>query len=235
MDDQLRSRVYRTLANTLRPPGMELAQQIVDGRLRELVETALRDAGPLVEPFCQRGTPGQIRERLQAEYYYLFQDPRQRVELAESFYKPWASEGTVELPFARSRGLLMGEPAHHLLEIYRLTGYTTPIEFAGRPDHLVSELDFMVYLMLKVGPEDQLQFLDDHLDWLPDLAQRAAAWEDRSPFYAHVVQATLLWVESDRRTLAALVSSAASSNWPDSRLSPDRNDGGDAPLRQRRR
>ncbi len=207
MNELLRRRVYQILARALRPPARELAEQVADGTLRRLLVEALEEAGALLEPLHQPGTSEEVREELGAEYYRLFQHPRHRLELAESVYKSWApasAEGTL---FAGERGLLMGEPARHLLELYRLTGWTPPVEFAGRPDHLALELAFMAHLVEHFGPLDQVQFLDDHLDWLPDLLETATAWEP-SPFYAAILTATQVWVEQDRRMLRAILQTA---------------------------
>lgn len=196
MNASLRSQVYRVLAQALRPPTPELVTWVVDGSLRHLLTDALGEAAGSLEAFHQPGPPAVIDERLSKEHYRLFRHPRHRLELAESVYKPWSLAGTSGMPFARERGLLMGEPARHLLELYRLTGWTLPVEFASRPDHLALELAFMGYLVECFGPVDQAQFLDDHLDWLPDLMQAAAGWEP-SPFYATVLATTQVWIEQE--------------------------------------
>lgn len=196
MNASRRSQVYCVLAQALRPPTPELVTWAVDGSLRHLLTDALGEAAVSLEALRQPGTPAVIEERLSKEHYRLFRHPRHRLELTESVYKPWSSAGTSGTPFAHERGLLMGEPARHLLELYRLTGWTLPVEFASRPDHLALELAFMAYLVEYFGPVDHAQFLDDHLDWLPDLLQAAADWEPL-PFYATVLATTQVWIEQE--------------------------------------
>ena len=207
MNTSRRSQVYRVLAQAFCPPTPELARWVVDGSLHHALTDALGEAEGSLEALHQPGTPAVIEERLSKEHYRLFRHPRHRLELAESVYKPWSAADTSGMPFARERGLLMGEPARHLLELYRLTGWTPPVEFASRPDYLALELAFMAYLVEYLGPVDQAQFLDDHLDWLPDLLQAAAEW-DPAPFYATVLAATRVWIEQEsimsRKELATL-------------------------------
>lgn len=94
----------------------------------------------------------------------------------------------------------MGEPALHMLTLYRLTGFAVPEGFAGRPDHLVLLLEFMAHLVEHRGTADQAQFLADHLDWLAALAAAVASREP-APFYPAVLAAALAWVEQERQML----------------------------------
>lgn len=191
-----RIQVYQALAQALCPPTIELATRAADGTLRRLLDQALPGAVIAPGPLEQAGTPEEILDNLRQEYYRLFQNPRHRLELAESVYKPWATARLAGMPFAHEQGLLMGESARHLLELYRLTDRAVSSEFASRPDHLALELEFMAHLVANFGLADQTQFLSDHLDWLPDLLQAAVDWEP-SPFYATVLATTQVWIEQE--------------------------------------
>jgi len=193
-----RIQVYQALAQALCPPTIELATRAADGTLRRLLDQALPRDVIALHPLEQAGTPEEILDNLRQEYYRLFQNPRHRLELAESVYKPWATASMARVTFAHEQGLLMGESARHLLELYRLTNWIAPVEFPARPDHLALELEFMAHLVEHSSLGDQIQFLHDHLDWLPDLVQ-AAAQSQPSPFYTALLQAVRAWVEQERR------------------------------------
>lgn len=201
---QNRSEVYQALAELLSPPTPELAGQVAGGGVRRFLAEALGGDRESLEPLERPGNPEAVSIALRDGYYRLFQHPVHRLELAESVYKPWAPATLVGQPHARETGLLMGETAYHLLELYRMTGHSVPETFAGRPDHLVLELAFMAYLVDHHSPGEQLQFLTDHLDWLPELRKMAASIGEcyLDPFYAAVLAAVEAWVEQDRRTLA---------------------------------
>jgi len=193
-----RIQVYQALAQALCPPTIEVATWVADGTLRRLLEQALPGDVIALRPLEQAGTSEEILDNLRQEYYRLFLNPRHHLELAESVYKPWATAGMARVPFAHEQGLLMGESARHLLELYRLTNWIAPVEFPARPDHLALELAFMVHLVEHSSLGDQIQFLHDHLDWLTDLVQAAGQWQPPS-FYTALLQAVRTWVEQERR------------------------------------
>ena len=120
---------------------------------------------------------------LKREYDRLFADlAGERISLVESTYKPWTVDETCPLSIAGEKGLLMGDPALHMLEISRALGLEAPEEFRSTPDHLVLELELLSWLY-QTGTESQVQkFVEDHLDWIPDL-RRKLEEADAQSFY----------------------------------------------------
>jgi len=107
---------------------------------------------------------------LQKEYVRLFSNIcGEKVSLVESTYKPWTADKTCPLGFSGDKGLLMGDWALHIKNIFQTLSLRVPKEFEGTPDHLVLELELLSYLY-RFAPEDQIRrFIADHLDWIPNL------------------------------------------------------------------
>lgn len=82
----------------------------------------------------------------------------------ESLYKAWSAQpGNA---FGASRGLYMGDAAHHLIAVYAKLAIDVPIAFASMPDHLTLQLE-LVALLLEVGGDKAVRSLvSDHFDWL---------------------------------------------------------------------
>ena len=56
---------------------------------------------------------------LQEEYARLFGPWDEKISLVESTYKPWTGDKQCGMVFAASKGLVMGDHALHMLELYR--------------------------------------------------------------------------------------------------------------------
>lgn len=202
MTRQERSRIYAILAGAFAPPTPELAVMVETGELRRVLTHALGNGkAPRLQSLEIAQSWELVLAELQSEYYRLFQDPKQHVELAESVYKPWAPAQLAGTPLAKRTGLLMGEPADHLQALYQACGLEVPAAFAGRPDHAALELEFMSLLSEQYSKADQLQFLKDHLDWIPSLSVMLTGYEPK-PFYPTVLYATSVWIAREARHLA---------------------------------
>lgn len=168
--DAARSAVYGLLAAPLHNPGPDQAAAVAAGEWAAELSGALSRLGvgwrpPLPLP----------PEELAEAYYQAFGRPRGALRPIESVYKPWTSDPTAELALARSRGWLGGDPAAHLRDLYQAVGITTPRALAHAPDHLALELEFMAVLVEHGTVAQQRLFLQQHLDWLPDLVAAAEA------------------------------------------------------------
>jgi TorA maturation chaperone TorD len=110
-------------------------------------------------------------ETLQKDYDRLFANGGgKNISLIESTHKAWTADGNCRLPFAGQKGWVMGDSALHLQSILRALSLEVPPDFQGIPDHLVLELELLSYLY-RSGSEDRiLNFIEDHLDWIPELA-----------------------------------------------------------------
>jgi TorA maturation chaperone TorD len=114
----------------------------------------------------------------------------------ESLFKLWCDDEEGGHPSNAARGLLMGDPAMHMIELYNRFGIEVPDEFSGQPDHLLLELDFLSILYERCTEEMVRRFVLDHLDWVPELLRR---WlEMKAPeFYIGVAEAIDSFLEKE--------------------------------------
>ena len=135
---------------------------------------------------------------LQNEYARLFGEREEKISLVESTYKPWTDDKECKMVFAASKGLIMGDHALHMQELYRQASLEIPEEYRSRPDHLVLELEFLA-LMYRFAPDEAIErFIGDHLDWIPELK---AAMENAKahPFYANAVELLHLFLQKETK------------------------------------
>jgi len=144
----------------------------------------------------QRGEPVLFQDGetsldvLQKDYIRLFSNVcGEKISLVESTYKPWTADKTCPLGFSGEKGLLMGDCALHIQIIFRTLSLKVPPDFLGMPDHLVLELELLSYLY-RFASEDQIgQFIEDHLDWIPNL--RDELQKSDAGFYGRAVERLL--------------------------------------------
>ena len=125
---------------------------------------------------------------MRAEYERLFgQWEGERISLVESTYKPWTTDKGCGMVFAASRGLVTGDSALHMRELYRQASLKVPVQFRSMPDHLALELEFLALLYRSGSVERIERFIGDHLDWVPEL-KAAVEKADPHPFYRNAVE-----------------------------------------------
>jgi len=135
---------------------------------------------------------------LQNEYDRLFLNPRgASVSLVESFYKSWTDDPKCRLSFAREKGFIMGDAALHLLALYENSGLQVAEEFQSRPDHLAVELEFLSLLYRMSAGRAIKKFIDDHLDWLPQLKEKLNQAQAH-PIYSGALEALCLFLAGER-------------------------------------
>jgi hypothetical protein len=105
----------------------------------------------------------------------------------ESLFKAWCDDTEYNGTMHSAKGLLMGDPAMHMIELYSQCGIELPAEFSGQPDHLTLELEFLSILYEKCPDEMILRFILDHLDWMPELLKK---WRELkgADFYIRAVE-----------------------------------------------
>lgn len=176
----LRAQVYHLLAARLYPTEPEVWEEIGSGRWAAELRQCLAALGlPLSVPDCLGACPPEAAER---EYVLTFMQPNRSLRPIESLFKPWTADPTAELPLAREKGWLGGDPAAHLRDLYAALGVEIPRELHHAPDHLALELSMMGLLVEHGSREQQEQFRSQHLDWLPELAT-AAQERQAAPTY----------------------------------------------------
>ncbi len=133
---------------------------------------------------------------LQRDYVRLFSNAYgEKISLVESTYKLWTADKTCALGFFGEKGLLLGDCALHIRNIFQTLSLTVPPDFEGTPDHLVLELELLSYLY-RFAPGDQIrQFIEDHLDWIPNL--REDIQKADSGFYGRAVERLLEFLQEE--------------------------------------
>jgi TorA maturation chaperone TorD len=138
--------------------------------------------------FGKEGNGEDLLPALQAEYERLFgQWEGERISLVESTYKPWTTDEGCGMVFAASKGLVMGDSALHMQELYQLASLKVPERFRSMPDHLALELEFLALLYRSGAVEQTERFIGDHLDWVPQL-RAALEKANPHPFYRNAVE-----------------------------------------------
>jgi len=189
-------------ASLLAPPDGETVGQLKRGDIQSLLGRNIREWGGdprLLAELSGEENLGSDLAHLQREYERLFAGlPGQGISLVESTYKPWTADGSCALAFAADKGLLVGDTALHMREIYRQGSLEVPEEFRSTPDHLLLELEFLSLLYHSATPERIQGFIEDHLDWVPDLKERLAQ-ADPHPFYRRAIELINLFLEHERK------------------------------------
>jgi len=188
-------------------PDPEAAEQVQQGAVHSFFQKVVRSLkgdGVLLNGFQMGGSSEAIRHELKDAHERLFSGVNgERISLVESFYKPWTKDPRCLLPFASEQGLLMGDSALHLREVYRQCNLEVGEEFRNTPDHLCMELEFLSFLYRWATDAQIRRFIDDHLDWIPLVKcelDRARA----HPFYRSLTDVLILFVDQERERLEVM-------------------------------
>jgi TorA maturation chaperone TorD len=171
-----KAEICRVFAWLLSPPEQELLDCLVSGEIHEVLFDYFSnsDYGPDLSHFETEKCLEFTIDGISSLYNKYFDNPAsQKLYLIESVYKSWTLDPECKLLMAREKGYLFGDPALHMLELYKHFGLKLPDKFQGIPDHLVLELEFLACLYENCSDDEVRQFVNDHLDWLPDLKEKA--------------------------------------------------------------
>lgn len=204
MGPEEKGRFCEVLASLFSQPDRELIQEILEGELLNFFRLAAetwQGEDFVVNGLALHGDPEKIFEALSSEYHRLFEEGgSQTISLIESAYKPWTLDALCPLPFAKDKGLVMGDPALHLLALYQHCGLEIAGTFRGIPDHLVLELEFLSFLYQHGTDQEIRPFIEDHLDWIP-LLQKACENAQAHPFYLTLVDMLQRFIHSEKERL----------------------------------
>lgn len=190
--------IARTLAWIIREPDEEVVEALNSGEICGMLSSYFYDVAVTVV-FLRDG--GYTVQALSLQYAQSFLSGRAGLSLAESVYKPWCGDSGVPSPDYTRTGLLMGDPAVHMMELFRRAEITVPDGFCGEPDHISLELEFLAGL-LDTGLDNMaLFFIRDHLDWVPELVIRCAE-SLIDPFYLNVIRLIDAFVAKETRRLS---------------------------------
>jgi TorA maturation chaperone TorD len=178
-------------ASILAPPDRAMLDDLEQDDLLTLIAECVRrwgGGGQMPALFVNGGSREDSLSTLQGEYERLFgQWEGERISLVESTYKPWTTDKGCGMVFAASTGLVMGDSALHMQELYRQLSLKVPEAFRSMPDHLVLEMEFLALLYRSASIEQVEQFIGDHLDWIQEL-KAALEKADPHPFYRNAVE-----------------------------------------------
>ena len=191
MKPQEKEHLCELMAGLFSPPERGVIDEIRKGEVFSFLTDALKSWGgdpALLIGLQTSGSPQDLYFELQEEYDRLFSGREGKsLSLIESPYKPWTQDAECRLSFAREKGLLRGDSALHMAAIFRDSGVEVPQRFAACPDHLVLELEFLSALYAEATDDEVGQFIQDHLDWIPQLKKEMIRFQSH-PFYVSAVE-----------------------------------------------
>ena len=201
MTDKEKEQFCRWAASVFAPPDEQLAGAIC----REAVSSQGEDFGRSEAGGAFLGlsahtaqSPEDLLRLLKREYERLFTDRQgEKISLVESTYKPWTQDPDCGLAFAGATGLLRGDSALHMEDLFQRLSLEVPEEFRSTPDHLALELEFLSLLYGWGHKEYGRMFVEDHLDWIGDLKDRVAQ-ANPHPFYRQAIEMIHLFLLSEK-------------------------------------
>lgn len=201
MTPREKAHLCELMAGLFSPPERGVIDEIRKGDVSSFLAKAMKSWGgdpALLIGLQTSGSPGALYMELQGEYDRLFSEVEEKsISLIESPYKPWTQDGECRLSFAREKGLLRGDSALHMAAIFQKTGVEVPEPFRGCPDHVVLELEFLSALYAEATDRQVRQFIQDHLDWIPQLKKEMIPFQPH-PFYLSAVELLDVFLNHER-------------------------------------
>lgn len=162
--------LYAQLSEFFKEPSAGFAEDVATGRLTAFFKGQLCRLG--LDSALAEGlsADGDVLGQLEREYRRLYRGPLPPyVVPVESVYKNWTADPACDLPMAREKGHVMGDPAVDMLRRYRAEGIEVPESLSSMPDHVALLLEYMGHLLSRGDGDACAAFLASHLDWLGEL------------------------------------------------------------------
>ncbi len=189
-------------ASLVSPPDENLLISLQKGRIWSFLKRVIPQWGSNYQLFASSFSghfPDDFLLILKAEYNRLFIDPQgARISLVESTYKKWTIDPSCGLAWADKKGQLMSDHALHLQDMFRQLSLKIPSAYQSTPDHLIIELEFLSFLYRVASLELVRTFINDHLDWIPELkvqVEQAGA----NLFYRQAIELINLFFLSEKK------------------------------------
>jgi TorA maturation chaperone TorD len=202
MSNQEKGQFCWFAAALLARPDAALLDDLLQERLCSRLEMLIGLWGGGAELFS--GLLGRLNsedflQTLEQEYGRLFVEQEgSKISLVESTYKPWTSDKSCGMVFSASKGLVMGDSAIHMLDIYEELSLDVPEEFRSMPDHLVLEMEFLA-LLYQSAPQETIDgFIEDHLDWIQELRGEMEK-ANPHPFYWNAIHLIDLFLKNEAK------------------------------------
>jgi putative dimethyl sulfoxide reductase chaperone len=162
------SNLFYLLADFYRYPEKELLDNIKNHKVQEEMQELASQLGVL-DYFHEINEWPMELEQIQRFYDESIGGPAFAVE---SLYKVWTTDSECTLPFAKSKGYLMGDSALHIRFILEKFEMEIPDEFKSMPDHLSTLLELLGFFIEHAQNDFIAQFLHEHFDWLADFYKK---------------------------------------------------------------
>lgn len=202
MTPQEKETFCQLIAALFSPPDLEIAEGVQQRKLTSWLQKVGQDLGAdetLMQGFFIEGGVDEVLKELRGAYDCLFSGLGEGICPVESYYKPWTRDPHCSLSFAGDKGLLMGDSALHLMELYRHCHLEVADELRSSPDHLILELEFLSYLYREAKDLEIHRFIEDHLDWIPLLKEDFERC-DPHPFYLAAMEILDHFLQKERTT-----------------------------------
>ncbi|WP_048600332.1 TorD/DmsD family molecular chaperone [Rubeoparvulum massiliense] len=181
------SEVILIFAEMFKLPEEEFVQQMKSGEVDEELRRLFSHAG-YGEYSLNLSEYIKDYSSFRSEYIHAFSGIyHPSAQPIESIYKEWTTDPEAEVMLVNQKGYLYGDPALHMKYLFEQSHLEIPDEYQGIPDHLTLILEFLGFLMTEGTDQMVSEFLQDHLDWLPDFHEKMK--EVKAPsIYQDVVQ-----------------------------------------------
>lgn len=200
-----RSNIYGLLSLIYRKePNVVLVREL---RKPEFIQT-LADLGVSANKKSTTDTDGQNVHDLSLEYTRLFLGPGEHISPYESVHR---KDGT---------GSLWGDTTTRVKRFIESTGLQFREDYAGIPDHISIELEFMQKLTQEESRAWQKKdhdlavrcltfekkFVNEHLnEWIPEFCYKVAK-ESKNSFYKQIAKLTKKFLNFDKNQINDLLS-----------------------------
>ncbi len=189
-------------AQLISPPDEQLFAELAEGSIWSFLSEIITECGGYPQNFAHHFFPNPSQDfilNLSREYEFLFTDIQgEKISLVESTYKKWTTDQSCSLAYANHYGLLQGDYALHMAEIYRQLSINVPPEFRATPDHLILELEFLSLLFRYATPQQTQIFIADHLDWVAELKEVIDRVRPNS-FYSRIIELIILFLSYEKK------------------------------------
>lgn len=166
--------LFFMFANLYRAPDLELWEEISEEGYINILEDLTKNLSGTEKEWIITDFPKSLNEWKQFYFQSIHGGGKEANLLVESIHKIWTTDSSCGMPFARSKGYLLGDSAMHIRFLLEKFEITIPVEFSNTPDHLVILLELLAYFTENAPEDFTIRFIEDHFDWLDDLIEKLA-------------------------------------------------------------
>lgn len=174
------------LSDLMKTPQEDVFNDLADGTIQRTLNELIQMSSLTIENIEWVEVPQSFSDMQQLYQKCFTGIVKPFAAPIESIYKPWTIDPSNSIMGGR-KGLIMGDPAHHILYLLDELQLELPPEYSTTPDHLAILLELAAYFVENGSQETLDQFITDHFDWLDDFKAELAK-VDQSQFFLQVVE-----------------------------------------------